>query len=393
MKIKLFLAFIFAVNLNATNLSEILEAFQKSKKVDAIKQKTDSKIAQNELFITQEAPLLGLSASNTKEENDSGLEYSLGISQTLAHPLSYTSKQNATELRSKAIRQSFKYDVKVLKLEIASRYHMACVSKEMSDGADKLFNEQKTKFDKLKLSFKLGEISRKTLLFNKLDIKKLKQKVSYYKRDYLSSLSILQESIDKLYIKELSCDDLFEISGDIKLNDIQEHNEIKKISYQQNSAKSMYDVYDSTFKSLEYQLRYDNELSATRYTFGLSIPIDFLSGQNEKQKAQYLHENSSLLSQLDARSSEIKNSSNSSKLKVQTLYEEYTLLDEEILPLSIELKELAKSALNEGEGSVMEYLDATRSYAENMLEMLQIKRDYYYELFELYKKADLGENL
>jgi hypothetical protein len=41
----------------------------------------------------------------------------------------------------------------------------------------------------------------------------------------------------------------------------------------------------------------------------------------------------------------------------------------------------------------MEYLDATRSYSESMLEMLKVKRDYYYELFELYKKADLGENL
>jgi len=57
--------------------------------------------------------------------------------------------------------------------------------------------------------------------------------------------------------------------------------------------------------------------------------------------------------------------------------------------MSLELKGLSKSALAEGEGTIMEYLDATRSYSENLLEMLQIKKDYYYELFELYKKADL----
>ncbi|MEA2091618.1 MAG: TolC family protein, partial [Campylobacterota bacterium] len=66
-----------------------------------------------------------------------------------------------------------------------------------------------------------------------------------------------------------------------------------------------------------------------------------------------------------------------------------------ILPLSLELKELSESALYEGEGTIMEYLDASRSYSENLLEMLEIKKNYYYELFELYKKADLdlGEKL
>ena len=395
MKTKIFLAFFIVVNINATNLSEILEAFKNSKKIDAIKQKTNSKIAQNELFMTQDAPELEFSASNTKEEYDSGLEYSLGLSQTLSHPLAYRSKENATEFSTKAIQQSSKHDIDILRLEIASKYHCACISKEMSDGASKLFKEQSSRFNQLELSYELGEISRKTLLFNKLDIVKLKQKVSLYERDYLTSLSTLQESIDNLTIKKLSCDDLVKISEDIELNDIKDHNEIKKISYEQNSIKSFYELYNSSFKSLGYEITYEKELAASRYTFGLSIPIDFLSSQNEKQKAQYLHYNASLLSQIDALSSEIISLSNSSKLKIKTLYDEYTLLNEEILPLSTELKELAKFAITEGEGSVMEYLDATRSYSENMLEMLEVKKNYYYELFELYKKADLelGENL
>jgi len=53
------------------------------------------------------------------------------------------------------------------------------------------------------------------------------------------------------------------------------------------------------------------------------------------------------------------------------------------------LLELSASALREGEGSAMEYLDASRSYSEKVLEVLEIKKNYYNELFELYKVADL----
>ena len=389
MKLKLFLVFFIALSANAQSLSEILEALQKSKKTLSITQRTYSEIAQNELFNTQEAPELGLNLSHAEEPAQDGIEYAVGISQNLAHPFASSSKSNAIDAMKKAINQSTKHELHVLNLEVISRYHSACTSKEMSEGADLLFKEQSSRFDQLQRAFDLGEISKKSLLFNKLDLAKLQQKVASHKRGYLTELSFLQEAVDNLNIEELSCNDLVKISRDIELNKIEEHVEIKEITYQQNSAKSFYEVYDSTFKSLGYELMYEKELDKTRYTIGLSIPLGAASSQTQMQQAEYLHKNSSLVAQKEALTSEIIYASMSLQLKVETLYDEYILLNEKILPMSLELKGLSKSALAEGEGTIMEYLDATRSYSENLLEMLQIKKNYYYELFELYKKADL----
>ncbi|MCW9027024.1 MAG: TolC family protein [Thiovulaceae bacterium] len=395
MKSKLFLVFLFSINLYAQNLSQILEALQNSKKTLAIKQQTYSDIAQSEQFITQDAPELGVSLTQADESSDSGLEYSLGISQSLSHPFSSSSKKEAIDSYTKALNQESKHQLHILSLDIASKYHSACISKEITQGAELLFKEQNSRFNQLELAYDLGEISKKDLLFNKLDLAKLQQKLIYNKRTYLSELSAINELIDNLDVNRLSCDDLIQITRDIKLNTIDEHAEIKGITYKQNSAKSFYDVYYSSLKSMAYELSYEKELEATRYTFGISIPLSTLSSQTQKQKAEYLHKSSALSAQKESLKSMLEKTSNSLKSKVQTLYDEYSLLNEEILPMSLELKNLSKTALNEGEGSIMEYLDATRSYTENMLEMLQSKKNYYYELFELYKKADidLGENL
>ena len=61
--------------------------------------------------------------------------------------------------------------------------------------------------------------------------------------------------------------------------------------------------------------------------------------------------------------------------------------------MSLELKDLAKKSLHEGHSSVLEFLDATRSYSNTTIELQEIKKDYYNELFELYKKADMRGKL
>jgi len=389
MKLKLFLVLFITFNAYAQNLSQILESLQKSKKTRFINERTYSDIAQNELFITQEAPEISLSLSHAEEATQDALEYSIGVSQNLSHPFSSSSKNRATEYLTKAIKQNSKHELHILALEVASKYHTACISKEMRDGQEKLFKEQSSKFKQLERAYELGEISKKNLLFNKLDLAKLHQKVSSQKRNYLVELSHLQEALDNIVIDELSCDDLESISKNIELKSIDTHGEIKKIGYEQNSAKAFYGVYDETFSAIGYELMYEKEIDKTRYTFGLNIPIGVLTSQTQKQQVEYLYKSSSLLAKKEALKSEITNASKSLELKLERLYDEYTLLNEEILPLSIELRNLAKSALREGEGTIMEYLDATRSFSENYLEMLEIKQKYYYELFELYKIADL----
>nr|WP_321267873.1 TolC family protein [uncultured Sulfurimonas sp.] len=395
MKLKLFLVFFISLNIYAQNLSQILDSLKDGKKTLAITEKTSLDIAQSELFDTQEAPELTLNISHADETSKDGSEYAVALSQNLMQPFASSSKKNATQDVIKAIKQTQKRDLLLLSLEVASRYHSACISKEMSEGADTLFKEQNTKYSQLERAYELGEISKKSLLFNKLDLAKLQQKVLIHKREYTAGISHLQERVDGLTLQELSCSDLLQITRDVSLKSIEKHSQMQKISYEQSSANSFYKVYDSMFNSLAYELVYEKELDKTRYTFGLSFPLGFATSQKQKQQAEYLHKSSTLMAEKEALSFEIKNTSASMHLRVQALYDEYMLLNQEILPMSLELKELSKSALTQGEGSVMEYLDATRSYIENLLEMLEVKKNYYDELFELYKKADLdlGEKL
>jgi len=393
MKRQLTLVFFLSLNLYAQNLLEIQEALGSSKKARLINEKTTTQILENRLLNSQEAPELGLSISRADEVSKEGLEYSLEVSQELNNPFALGASSDAIKHLNSLTKEQGAYQLRLMAFEVGSKYHLACVSKQISEGAKMLYREQESKYTPLQKAYELGEISRKMLLFNKLDLMKLKQKVDRYKRDYLSALEYLQQSVDNLTIDTLACDDLEDILQHKDPDLIQQHAQIKTIHHKQNSTKAFYDLHNAMFSSLGYALAYEKELDTTRYTFGVSIPLGALSSKKQTLKAQYLQENASLSTQKEARLFEIQQKTKSITLKLQTLYREYKLLHEQILPMSLELKTLAKSALNEGEGTIMEYLDATRSYSENFLEMLAVKKSYYKTLFEFYKQTDqkLGE--
>ena len=182
---------------------------------------------------------------------------------------------------------------------------------------------------------------------------------------------------------------MFEIKRDIKLSPLEEHDEVKRIEFEKDASASYLNVYDAMLQSLTYEVTYERELDTKRYGFGLSIPLSSLSDSNEIAKKEYLHKNAALNFEKDTLIQGVKSTSASLGVKLQTLYDEYTLVENEILPLNRELLRLSRLAYLEGEGSAMEFLYTSRSYSEYMIEILQIKKDYYNQLFELYKTADL----
>lgn len=391
MKIKLFLLFSMTTMLFAQNLSEITKAFETSKRVISMKEQAKSEIAQTKLLDTYDAPNLGLATSYTDEAGSEGEEYSVGISQDINRP--FANKSATVSAKNKSIEIGSTYAIDLLVLDISKIYHQACISKEMRKSQEMLYNEQNEGFLKLQRAYELGEISKKELLFNKLDLAITKRSVATYKRAYLAELSTLNETVDNLVIEDLECNDLAKIVQKIELKKLQDHALIKKISYEQNFAKASYDVNNSTFSNIGYELVYEKELNNNRYTFGLNFPIDFLSSKAQTQRAESLHYNASLMAKKDMLNIEIENSLNAYTVRLKTLYDEYIVLEDEILPLSLELKDLASKSLKEGYSSVLEYLDATRSYSKIVLGLQEIKKDYYNELFELYKKADMKEKL
>ncbi|MDD5157352.1 TolC family protein [Sulfurimonas sp.] len=388
MRLKIFLILSMAVSVYAQNLQEILDSLAKSKKINSIKAKRDSEIANNELLFSYDAPSLGATVAHAKDTQRSGSEYTVIFSQNISHPFSSGSKKNATDFATKSFKQAAVHDMHIASLEVASKYHSACVAKEMQESAAMLLSMQNERFAKVKKAYELGEVSKKDMLFNKLDLVKLSKKTNGYKREYLQELSSLQQSAENIEINSLSCSDLLNLTEDVKLGNIDEHDEIKDLEFQQKSSLASYDVYSAPLSSIGYFASFADELDTKRYAVGISIPLSSLTAQKEQARTKYLNHSSSIGLQKESLKKEIELSSKSLQIRIKTLYNEHYNLKNEVIPLSEELVKLSKIALDEGEGMILEYIDASRSYSENMLEMLEIKKSYYKELFELYKVAD-----
>ena len=391
MIIKLCLFLCISLSAYGENLSQVIDLLQNSKKVKALEEKTNSQVLSNELKNAYEAPNFDLSFTEVRldDKSDNGLEYGLGISQSIAHPFASKQKDAAVKFTTNSIRQEFSHELHLLELDVASIYHSACLSQELERKAATLYEEQSKIFTQLERSYALGEISKKTLYLNKLELLKLLQEINTFKHAYSTELHSLVAYLDNTPLQELSCNDLLPIAKDIELRSVEEHDEVKKISFEKSAAEANYRVYDASLQNISYSLGYEKELDASRYGVAFSIPISSLTQKNEKEKKEYLHQSSQLNFQKDALMQEIVSNSKSLVLKLQTLYDEYALVENEILPLNQELLKLSKSAFLEGESSAMEYLYISRTYSEYFIKNLQIKKEYYNLLFELYKNADL----
>lgn len=389
MKLTIFLTLFCSIYVNAYNLQEITESLKTNNKTKSVEFKRDSMISENSLLTSYDAPVLGASLSHAEAPDDSGLEYSVGLSQNIATPFALGSKDRATLQTTMAITQEAKHQLHVIELDVSSKYYATCTSMEIQDKSQQLLEEQMRRFKQLERAYELGEISKKDLLFNKLDLSRLTQDIIRYKLAYLEELSSLQESVDTLVIDRVDCNDLVAPTKNTLLGDINEHGELKTLEYKKSASKALYDMHDSMIQSIGYELLYEKELDTDRYTVGLSIPLGGVSSKQEMLRAQELSMSSSYEFEKESMRNEIQNSSQKLKLKLELMFYELSILQDEILPLNEELLKLSKSALAEGEGTVMEYIDASRSYSENLLGMLELKKNYYYELFELYKIADM----
>lgn len=388
MKQVLLLCTFVYMNVHAHNLQNILDSLQTSAKVKSYESTRDAQIAQNSLISDYEAPVLGMNVAHAKDSVEDGVEYGIGISQEINNPFSNTDKNSAKSNLDLALKQETKHSIHILELDVTSKYYGACISKESQEQTKTLVTEQTRRYSQVESAYELGEISRKDLLFNKLDLASLNQKLSKAKRDYLEDFARLQNSIDNLKIESLECDDLIAPKRTIVVKNIQEHSKLKTINYKKNASNSFYEMHDSLFPKIGYELVYEKELDTRRYTAGVSIPLGGLSSKQESLKTQELKMASAYAQEEVVLKSELQNDIARLKVQLEVLFDELHILQNEILPLNKELLSLSKLALKEGEGSIMEYIDSSRSYSENVLEMLALKRTYYLRLFELYKTAD-----
>ena len=391
MHIKILFVLALAMSVHAQNLNEIITSFKTSKKVQSLKNQANTKIANNNGVNTYAAPEIGLGVvhAESSEQSHTWNEYAVGISQTLAQPFASQSKTNMSKMLNASVRQSLKHEIHILESQTISKYYTSCIAKELEEKSQVLLKNQSLSLGQIKSAYDLGEVSKKDYLFYKLELLKLKQEVNRYSRNYLVSLSSLNENVDNMQIKEVACNDLVSPVREIDFEALEEHGEIKELVYQESAASSMYKISSETFDSLSYSLEYEKEYEVDRYVLGVSIPLSFATSQKEKQRGAFFHTKMALAEEKDALSAKIQDKRISSSLRLATYYDEYDLLQSEIVPLSEELYKLSEYAYKSGEGSVLESISASRAYQENVLQMLVLKQEYYKEFFDLHIIADL----
>mgnify|MGYP002639978196 CR=1 FL=1 len=391
MNLNAFLVLTLSLSLYAQNLDEIMQALHQSKKVLSLESQASAKTEENSLFNTYEAPEieLGVVHAESTVESHRWTEYAVGVSQRLEHPFSSKSKNNVVSMLNASVKQNLKHDIHVLELQTTSKYYSACMAKELNAKATILFSNQNKRLEQMYAAYKLGEVSKKDYLFYKLDILGLQKDVSRYQRAYLVELSNLEKHLDNTLVRDVECKDLVEPKRELQFNELQDHGEVKELAYQLQAANSMQSISDTNIDALGYSFGYEKEYDVDRYVFGVSMPLSFASSQKEKIQAKNLYTSTSLNESKEALHTSLQAKRKSSSLRLATYFDEYALLENEIVPLSEELVKLAEFAYISGEGSVLESITAARGYQENLLDMLKMKKEYYKEFFDLHIIADL----
>lgn len=394
MKSLLFLCLFFSLELFSQSFFEILQDTQYNTKIKALQHRQDAQNAQAQAQFAYEAPSLSLDLGSAKDVfGHRDLEYALSLSQELQTPFATEAKKSAQRAIAHSLRSAKEYEYNSFVLDLGLSYHLACVDKERFLLMQDLASGQKKALEKLGVAYEAGEISRKDLLFHRVEYLKIKEQESAFLRRYKRSVFDLQMQAQSGAIENLACSDMIEPSMQDFYIQMQKNTKLQTLSFKRDAAALHYELSKDPLQSLSYSLSYQKELDKKRYGLVLSFPLSFLTSKQEQEQSHYLHTQSALDEELHLLEYELKQNMHSLRTQLHSNYASYQRYQEEILPLSQELQELSSLALAEGEGSVIESLDATRSYLHNTLEMLEKKKEYYEALFALYKitEKQLGE--
>jgi len=390
MKQTIFISLILLSQLSALSLSEVRSSIKTSAKFQAIESKNSAAIALNKAQMSNEAASLLLDLGYAKEElGQKGLEYQVSLSQNLKNPFLQREKTKYNFYTKDYYTTKELYQQSLLEYEAIEKYHLACIEKERFEYFQTLLENENEIVQKLQDAFTLGEISKKTLMFHQLEFLKLAKSKKEYYGLYEQSLLSLQEYIESETIASLECNDLYEISSMQQKGQMQDHRKYRLLFTQKKLSELDLSFSQSILPSFTYSFGYEKELDKDRYGLSVSIPLQFWGTQQKEYEQSYLKRFNTNEKELESFVKTYQTEESQYLQALQNRYQNYVLYSKELLPLAKELHELSTIALYEGEGSNLEALDALRSYKENILEFIEIKKIYYRDLFTYYKKMDL----
>lgn len=374
----------------AFTLQEVLQSVRTTSKFQSLEYKQAALVASNKAQMSSDPASLSFDFGYAKEAlGEDGLEYQLSLSQDLKYPLLERKKERYSAYTLEYYKAQNRLEQNLLLFEGAQTYHLACIDKERYEEFEKIVQNQKDIVAKLQKAFLLGEIAKRVLLFHQLQEHKLVKELEEYRHSYEQTLLVLEEQLENHTLETLACHDLYTIAPLEKSTEFDEHQEYKILHAQEKLTALDLDFAQSVIPQLSYTLGYEKELDKDRYGIILSIPLQFWGSQTQQQQVSFLNQKRVLRNKVTSFAKSYKIREEKYRQTLRNRYENYIRYEKEILPLSKELQELSLFALYEGEGSVLESLDALRTYQENLIEFLEIKKEYYTDLFMYYKSIGI----
>lgn len=384
----LFLTSIFLnVNASIITLDEILTAVQKEHPIaKSIQEISYVHKSQNQVLSSREAAQLNIQKSYTNQQFDKAeYEYGIGVTQSITLPSVKKHIVQANAYNNEAQMLELQYNFAHLKNEIVFLYHNSCLDqKNLSN-----FNEELKSFEELYTkkakAYEYKEISKKELLELSLELERLKNEYKQYKNTLQSSRFRLQSKMLLEYFadKELSCNDLNpfvkEFQVDNQSQTLIEQSFDKKTQSYQSDAKR----YNNSFDSFTLGLAYSKEISLTRATVSLSIPLNFTTSVYEQNRAAALHNQSAVSYNKEAYMLEKRADIELLQRELSFDFESIKVQNSIVKKYEDELLPLVKTAYLSGENSAIEFLLNQREYLKLKAELITKHKKYYQTLFKL----------
>jgi|GEM_PF-557445 len=334
-----------------------------------------------ELFVegTRANPIIG----------KSGNEYAVGVSQKVMLGSIQEDEQMITRLSNQAYLLEGEKNILNFRNTIKNNYHQYCLDKQKYRSFVKNYQNFETLYKKKQKAFKFQEISKIELM--QLEIEKNNlytqlQEIKMQKETSKRNLLMLSNIADASNTK-LSCQDMYPIRANVQINNsfqLSKEAHEKRVQSTHQALKR----YSSSMDSINISAQYTEELDVDKYTIGLSIPLNFTSSKNEKERAAAMYQNSAislkheqLLREKRSVIMQLKSHLKNSALTLRSLQKNYRNYQKNLLPLM-------KKSYDLGEISVVEYLlTGQRSY-QLREEIYNTKKEYYEMLFKLYTLSE-----
>ncbi|MEA3523415.1 MAG: TolC family protein [Campylobacterota bacterium] len=242
-----------------------------------------------------------------------------------------------------------------------------------------------------KSAYNYGELSKKDLLILELEMQQLEAKITLIKAsEHTLRHQLLLQT--KLHVdSEFICNDLHKIRAFISPG--HEEYALSKEIYNnlELSTRSAIKRYESSFKSVNVALYYDNETDIKRVGVDLSIPLTFSSEKYEKLRLSSLHKQKKLTFEKEALYLNKNVQSDTLKNQLNAEFQQYKNILKRLNKYQNELMPLVQKSFELNESSLVEYLLTHKNLNELSQELNRAKRTYYQSLFQLYNVLEIKD--